>query len=122
MLDLTRKSFDKVKSMLLHQQKKVEADLKAVEKEDVVLNPAGLAESTEPGTDSWMADVHSRSMATRQSLLDLLTRIKKALINIRAGKYGTCDNCGKTIEPARLEAMPTATLCLSCSKKLSKKN
>jgi RNA polymerase-binding transcription factor DksA len=110
----------RIKALLLHQQRKVEQDLRALEEEDPVMDK-GLAESSEPGTDSWLADTHSRVVAMRQNLLEMLTKTKKALINLRTGKYGKCDNCGKKIEEARLKAMPTATLCISCSKKLAKK-
>ena len=116
MLNLSQRSFAKIKTLLLRQQRKVEEDIKAVESEDPVLNP-GLAESTEPGTDSWMADVHTRSVSNRRNLMDLLTKIKTALANMRTGKYGKCEKCGKSIEHARLAAMPTATLCLVCSQK-----
>lgn len=121
MLNLPRKSFDKVKSLLLRQQKKVEDDLKAIEKEDPVLN-SGLVETTEPGTDSWIADVHTRALAAKQNLQDLLSKTKKALTRVKSGNYGKCENCGKPIEPERLEIIPIATLCMSCSKKLSGKS
>ena len=110
----------KIRAILLRQKKNVEQNLKALEADDPVMDK-GLAESSEPGTDSWLAETHGRVVALRQNLLDMLAKTKKALINIRTGKYGKCENCGKKIEEARLKAMPTATLCISCSKKLSKK-
>lgn len=110
-------NLEKTKNHLLKQQKKVEEDIKALEEDDPVNQSDGLAESSEPGTDSWMADVHSRAMAARQSLLDLLDKTKKALNKIKTGKYGKCEKCGKMIEAERLEVMPTATFCMTCSKK-----
>jgi DnaK suppressor protein len=119
--NLPMDQLNKLKDLLLRQQKKVEQDLKSLEDEDPVMDN-GLAESVEPGTDSWLADTHSRVVAVRQNLLDILSKTKKALVNIRTGKYGKCERCGKPIEEARLAAMPTATLCISCSKKGSKRN
>ncbi len=116
MLNLTRPNFKKIKNKLLRQQKEVEEELKDLEKKDPVMLD-GLAESTEPGTESWMADVHNQVVAVKHNLQSLLKKIKKSLTNLKTGKYGKCENCGKTIEPARLEAMSTATLCVSCSKK-----
>lgn len=113
-------TFEKIKKLLVKQQKKVEKDLKALEQDDPVLN-SGPAESSEPGTDSWLADVHSRVVAVKISLQDMLLNTRKALEKMRSGKYGKCENCGKMIESERLEAMPTATLCISCSKKPSSK-
>lgn len=115
------KTIEKLKNLLLNQQKKVEEDIKALEDDDPVLKDNASAESSEPGTDSWLADTHSRVVAVKQSLLDLLDKTRKALANLRTGRYGKCENCGMDIEPQRLEAMPTATLCIACSKKLAKK-
>ena len=120
MLNLPRQSFDKIKQLLLRQQKEVEKDLQTLEKDDPVLSDS-LAESTEPGTESWMADVHSRMTAMKRNLQDMLNRTKKALSNVNSGKYGRCENCGQAIEVERLKAMPTATLCMSCSKKAKKR-
>lgn len=120
MLNLTRPNFNAIKDKLLRQQRKAEEGLKALDKEDPVLD-RGLIESSEPGTDSWLADTHARVVAMRRNLLDALANTKKALNNLRTGKYGTCEKCGKPIEPKRLEVVPTATLCISCSKKFAKK-
>lgn len=121
MLNLPQKTFNKIKNTLLRQEKEIEQEIKSIEKDDP-LNSDSLAESSEPGTDSWLADMHGRTLAIKDNLVQILGKTKKALMNIRSGKYGKCENCGKPIEVARLEAMPTATLCLSCSKKkLAKK-
>ena len=38
-----------------------------------------------------------------------------ALARLDAGTYGLCAVCGEPIPPARLEARPTATTCLTCA-------
>lgn len=114
-------TLNRIKNILLKQQKKVEQNLKALENEDPVLSDNASAESSEPGTDSWLADTHSRVVAIKQGLMDMLDNIRKALSNLKDGKYGKCENCGNPIEPERLKAMPTATLCISCSKKKPKR-
>ena len=43
-----------------------------------------------------------------------LAEIDHALEKYDAGTYGLCDSCGEPIEPARLEALPQASLCLNC--------
>lgn len=43
-----------------------------------------------------------------------LDRVRAALSRVSAGTYGTCSRCGADIAPKRLEAMPTATLCITC--------
>lgn len=121
MLNLHRKTFNNIKRKLLRQQEEIEKELKSIKKSDP-LNGDGLAESSEPGTDSWIAEMHGRTQAITGNLLSLLGKTKKALANLRSGKYGKCENCSKQIEVERLEAIPTATLCLACSKKASKKS
>lgn len=41
--------------------------------------------------------------------------IRLALLRIENGSYGQCTSCGGPINPARLEALPTAGLCIACA-------
>lgn len=109
-------SVSKIKEILLKHQKEVEEEIKSIERDDPV-NSLDMAESSEPGTDSWVADTHGRVMATKQNLLDVMQKIKKSLVKLENGTYGVCENCGNKIEDVRLDAVPTASLCIACSKK-----
>lgn len=51
------------------------------------------------------------------SLLEALGDVEKALKKVEDGTYGICEGCGETIAQARLEAVPTARLCMSCASK-----
>ncbi|MGE5386748.1 MAG: TraR/DksA C4-type zinc finger protein, partial [Betaproteobacteria bacterium] len=44
----------------------------------------------------------------------LIKKIEETLARIDAGDYGFCDKCGVEIGTKRLEARPTATLCIDC--------
>jgi DnaK suppressor protein len=44
----------------------------------------------------------------------LIKKIDEALERIEKGEYGYCDSCGVEIGLKRLEARPTATLCIDC--------
>jgi len=44
----------------------------------------------------------------------LLRKIDHALLKIRDGRYGECASCDEQIEPKRIEARPTAALCIKC--------
>ena len=44
----------------------------------------------------------------------LIKKIDEALGRIENGEYGYCDSCGVEIRLKRLEARPTATLCIDC--------
>ena len=45
-----------------------------------------------------------------------LADIDRALARIVDGSYGICARCGKRITVARLDARPTATLCIDCAR------
>jgi len=53
-------------------------------------------------------------------LNDALAAVGHALEKYEAGTYGICDLCSRPIEPARLEALPQATLCLECKARQAK--
>jgi DnaK suppressor protein len=44
----------------------------------------------------------------------LIRKIGKTLDKIDAGDYGYCESCGVEIGLERLQARPTATLCIDC--------
>jgi len=44
----------------------------------------------------------------------LVKKIEETLDRIKADDYGFCDKCGIEIGIQRLEARPTATLCIDC--------
>lgn len=110
--------FSKIQQILISKKKKVEEEIRNVAEDDPILVD-GLAESTEPGTDAWKIDVHTKIIIIKQTLEGALRRITKALSLINLGKYGRCEKCGRQIERGRLEAMPEAVLCISCSEKVA---
>lgn len=119
MLGINTKTLNSIKQTLLHQQKKVEENIEEMEKEDPAKDES-LAESSEPGTDSYIADTHTKTLALEEQLKKTRTSILVALSKITKGTYGKCEKCGKQIELNRLLAMPTAAFCLNCSQKTSK--
>jgi len=44
----------------------------------------------------------------------LIKKIDETIAKIDSGNYGYCDSCGIEIGLKRLEARPTATLCIDC--------
>ncbi len=61
-----------------------------------------------------------KRMALERRLADVLAEVEHALKKYEAGTYGICDLCGRPIEPARLEALPQANLCLECKARQAK--
>jgi DnaK suppressor protein len=56
----------------------------------------------------------SMKMRLRNREMLFLKKIDEALDRIATGHFGACGDCGEDIEDKRLEARPTATLCVSC--------
>ena len=43
-----------------------------------------------------------------------LRAVEYALARLKRGEYGICQSCGRQIDPARLDALPYAVLCIDC--------
>jgi DnaK suppressor protein len=56
-------------------------------------------------------------VAQEQRIREELADIEAALKKFDAGTFGICEKCGRQIELARLEAMPTAKLCMNDAQK-----
>ncbi|HEX5337318.1 MAG TPA: RNA polymerase-binding protein DksA [Gallionella sp.] len=56
----------------------------------------------------------SLELRNRDRERKLIKKIDEMLAKIESGEYGYCDKCGIEIGLNRLEARPTATLCIDC--------
>ena len=56
----------------------------------------------------------SIELRTRDRERKLIKKIEEALRNLESEDYGYCEDCGTEIGIRRLEARPTATLCIDC--------
>lgn len=90
------------------------------EREQVHLELDRLREAlkieVDPDADEGDPDLVEREkvMALVQSLERKLESIEYALRQAQEGTYGICERCGEPIDPARLEVVPEATLCVQC--------
>jgi DnaK suppressor protein len=60
------------------------------------------------------ADLENR-IALEKRTKDQLAEVERALEKFEKGTYGICENCGKQINPERLEALPQALYCMECN-------
>ena len=44
-----------------------------------------------------------------------LAAVRAAIARAESGRFGICDACDVEINPARMEADPSATLCIECA-------
>ena len=81
---------------------------------NVVVERENLGYGNHMADDATEAFEQAKDLALRQNLERLLDQVEDALERFEAGTYGVCEQCGEEIDPARLKALPYATLCLSC--------
>ena len=113
--------FDLLRSRLEIEQKRLTEELKQLNISNHPINerregsPFGKRE--EEATESFELE---RRLALEKRIRDQLAEIGQALNKFEKGTYGRCDSCGQPIDPARLEALPQAHLCLNCKAKNAK--
>jgi DnaK suppressor protein len=78
-------------------------------------SPFGKRE--EEATESFELE---RRLTLEKRIMEQLAGVEHALQKFEDGTYGLCDNCGQPIDPARLEALPQASLCLDCKARQAK--
>lgn len=59
----------------------------------------------------------ARTISVIRALRSNLRDVERALTKMPLGTYGTCERCGNSIAPERLEALPWALLCIDCKQK-----
>ncbi len=68
----------------------------------------------DPADRASQEEEFSLELRTRDRERKLLKKIEKVLDQIDKDEYGFCDACGIEIGIRRLEARPTAELCIDC--------
>ena len=68
----------------------------------------------DPADRASQEEEFSLELRTRDRERKLIKKINDTLARIEEDDYGFCDSCGVEIGIRRLEARPTATLCIDC--------
>lgn len=68
----------------------------------------------DPADRATQEEEFALELRTRDRERKLIRKIDETLERIRKDDYGFCDQCGVEIGLRRLEARPTATLCVDC--------
>jgi RNA polymerase-binding transcription factor DksA len=110
-------TLSKIKESLSSEKVQIEKALKNLKRDDPFSDPGRINDNADPGTDAFEDSEHLRIEVQEEAVQAQLAAINAALDRIAGGTYGTCSSCGKPIDPDRLLAMPTATVCISCEKK-----
>lgn len=68
----------------------------------------------DPNDRATQEEEFTLELRTRDRERKLIKKIEESLIDLDKGDYGYCESCGIEIGIRRLEARPTATLCIDC--------
>ncbi|HIF5512918.1 RNA polymerase-binding protein DksA [Pasteurella multocida] len=68
----------------------------------------------DPADRATQEEEFSLELRTRDRERKLLKKIENTLKKLETGDFGYCDSCGIEIGIRRLEARPTADLCIDC--------
>ena len=90
------------------------ADLRAEVDRTVHHMQDDAANFPDPSDRATQESEFSLELRTRDRERKLIKKIDDALDSIGSGDYGYCESCGIEIGIRRLEARPTATLCIDC--------
>ena len=119
---MDQKDLDFFKKLLLEKIAQTSDDVEAIE--NTSRNDARETASEDRSTYSLhMADHGTDAMEREKSLLlaqrggDYIDYLNEALQRIEDGTFGICRTCKGPIGRGRLEAVPTATQCISCKSK-----
>ena len=119
---MDQKDLDFFEKLLLEKIAQTSDDVEAIE--NTARNEARETASEDRSTYSLhMADHGTDAMEREKSLLlaqrggDYIIYLNEALQRIEDGTFGICRTCKGPIGRGRLEAVPTATQCISCKSK-----
>ena len=82
-----------------------------------------LQHSSGEGAGDDQADAGSKTFEREQEMSiannrrDLLVQMERAMERLDKGTYGHCESCSQPIIKARLQAFPSATLCVKCKQR-----
>jgi RNA polymerase-binding protein DksA len=82
-----------------------------------------LQQTSGDGAGDDQADAGSKTFEREQELSiannrrDLLLQMERAMERLDKGTYGHCESCSQPIMKARLQAFPSATLCVRCKQR-----
>ena len=124
---LSEKDIKEFEQRLLAERQKILKEMGHLENTVLKVNQRESAGDLS-GYSFHMADVGTDAMEREKAFMfasnegHLLQEIDHALRKLYRGEYGPCENCGRPISRARLEAMPYARLCLTCKEEEERSN
>ncbi len=116
---MTKRDLTKYKKLLVKKKEDVLQAMKHIEKDTLSQSQRDAAgdlsgytfHMADTATDSYDREF-SLGLATNAQ--KILYEIEEALKRVEEKNFGSCLNCGKSINRKRLAAIPYASLCIAC--------
>jgi DnaK suppressor protein len=106
-----------VDAVLAAKREELEAEIATLTAPSADLGGIGFGKRVGEGTA--LAVERLSQVAAHGRLVALLAEVRRAQAKRDDDSYGTCDDCGDPVAPARLEALPWATRCIGCQGRAS---
>jgi DnaK suppressor protein len=107
------RSKEELRRMLQEEQAYLNQRLEQMSKASVAAHES-IGYGNHMADDATEAFEQSKGLSLQQTIQNRLTQVNYALRKFNEGVYGVCEQCGQTIDWARLEALPAARLCIRC--------
>lgn len=112
--ELTKKQVELLKKDLLTSQEEISNKARKV---DLSTSPDDLADEADLASSDMAKGMQTR-LGNREILY--LKKVSEALERMDEGSYGRCGACDAHIGYGRLQARPTAELCINCKEEQEK--
>ncbi len=108
---MKKKERDKFEKILLGKREKLLVNARQTLEEDMTLDQADLADEMDLASSEYLQSFQFRLRGRERTFL---SKIDKALIKLKDGSFGICEECEEPIHNKRLEARPETNLCIKC--------
>ena len=107
---IDRERYLLLKGMLEDRRREIHEKLRSL-RESMPVQAPDVRDAEEQSVDDFVQEV---DLALMQMKSETLKKIDQALMRLEEGTYGVCQECEAEIAPARLRALPFASLCRDC--------
>ncbi len=115
---LSVREVELLRATLLAERDAVVEQLAALTRDFDVIVEASVSVATDDEHDPEGATIafeRAQVAALQQQVARHRDDLDRALMELGAGTYGSCENCGRPIAPERLAVRPSARRCISCA-------
>jgi RNA polymerase-binding transcription factor len=112
----SKKELDELRQRLEAERAELQVQLTTIEETSFATSQSDISgevsfdeENADAGTFTFERE---RDLSIENNVRDLMGKIDRALARMGGSTYGICSRCGKSIEKARLKALPYADLCI----------